>query len=554
MLKFKTSLATGLFSLALCMSQTACAASSAADGEPGEEIIGQVTALGVAPPVDAPASGSEADGPFKRLIIKNANLIDGTGAPVQGGVNITIEDSRIVAIDHVGGTRSVSENNDEADSGTKIIDASGQYVLPGLIDAHSHLGNPLHIYGGALTDPEYVFKLYLAHGVTSTRDVGSLMGLDWAVRQRDASNAGDISAPRIKAYALFPESLASEKEARDWVKAVKRKGADGVKFLGGSPAVVEAALSEIEAQGMGSAYHHSQVSVTRQNGLDTAEMGLDSLEHWYGLPEAMFSNQRVQDYPLDYDYNNEQDRFREAGKLWQQTAKPGSELWTQTIDKLIADDLTLSPTFSVYEAARDLMRVKEAEWHDDFTMPYMTRMFTANPKVHGSFFFNWRSEDEIAWRENYRLWMKFVNDYKNAGGRVVTGSDSGFLYSIYGFGYVRELELLQEAGFHPLEVIQSATMHGADLLGLGDKTGTIEVGKTADLVIVNENPLANFKVLYATGHEVFDFETNALTRTEGIRYTIKDGIVFDAKLLREQVKALVKDQIEKERLAATQKE
>ena len=119
---------------------------------------------------------------------------------------------------------------------------------------------------------------------------------------------------------------------------------------------------------------------------------------------------------------------------------------------------------------------------------------------------------------------------------------------------MRELELLQEAGFHPLEVIQSATMHGADLLGLGDETGTIEIGKTADLVIVNENPLANFKVLYGTGHEVFDFDTNTLTRTEGIRYTIKDGIVFDAKLLREQVKALVKDQIEKERIAATQKE
>ncbi|MGB0906063.1 MAG: amidohydrolase family protein [Maricaulaceae bacterium] len=540
-------LTTGLLSSFFCVGHAAFAASSSAGGEPGEEIISQFTSMGIAP-IDAPLSGSEAEGPFTKLIIKNVNLIDGTGAPVQGGVNITIANSRIIAIDHVGGTRSGTDGAVKIAPGTRVIDASGQYVMPGLIDAHSHLGNPLHIYGGQLTDPEYVFKLYLAHGVTTVRDVGSLMGLNWAVRQKTASAAGNISAPRIKAYALFPENLATARASKDWVKAVKRKGADGVKFLGGSPTAVKAALEEIQLQGMGSAYHHSQVFVTRQNALDTSAWGLDSLEHWYGLPEAMFSDRRVQDYPLDYDYNNEQDRFREAGKLWQQTAKPGSDTWNQTIDQLIANDLTLSPTFSIYEVARDLMRVKEAEWHDDYTMPYMTRMFTANPKVHGSFFFNWRSEDEVAWRENYRLWMTFVNDFKNAGGRVVAGSDSGFMYSTYGFGYVRELELLQEAGFHPLEVIQSATMNGAGLLGLGSQTGTIEIGKRADLVIVNENPLANFKVLYGTGHEKYDFETGTLNRTKGIVYTIKDGIVYDSEKLRAQVRDLVDGQIAKEGL------
>lgn len=550
MQKFKRSITIGILSLLLCTGQAACAASSSAGGEPGEEIISQFTAK-VAPPVDAPLSGSEAQGPYKRLILKNVNLIDGTGAPVQGGVNITIENSRITAIDHVGGTRSATSGDDEGDPGTHVIDASGQYVMPGFIDSHSHLGNPLHLYGGQLTDPEYVFKLYLAHGVTTVRDVGSLMGLSWVVRQKKASEAGKISAPKIQAYALFPENLATAQEAKIWVKAVRRKGADGVKFLGGSPAAVEAALKEIQALGMGSVYHHSQVSVTRQNALDTSAWGLDSLEHWYGLPEAMFTDRRVQTYPNDYDYNNEQDRFREAGKLWQQTAKPGSEVWTKTIERLIENDLTLSPTFTIYEVARDLMRVKEAEWHDEYTMPYMTRMFTANPKVHGSFFFNWRTADEVAWRKNYRLWMTFVNDFKNAGGRVVAGSDSGFMYSTYGFGYVRELELLQEAGFHPLEVIQSATMNGAGLLGIADKTGTIEIGKTADLVIVNENPLSNFKVLYGSGHEVYDFNAGKLTRTKGVVYTIKDGIVFDAEKLRQQVRKLVQDQIKKERLAAS---
>lgn len=509
--------------------------------EPGEAIISQVTAMGVAPPTNTPSIGDEAKGPFNRLVIKNANLIDGTGAPLQGGVTITIENDRIVKIEHVGGTRAIGGGETE-DPNTHVIDASGKYVLPGLIDVHTHLGNPLHIYGGKLTDPEYVFKLYLAHGVTTVRDVGSLMGLKWLVDQKNLSDSGKISAPRIIAYALFPEDLDTAAKSKEWVRAVHRRGADGVKFLGASPIAIKAALSEIQTHDMGSAYHHAQISVTRLNALDTAEMGLDSLEHWYGIPEAMFSDRVVQDYPLDYDYNNEQDRFREAGKLWQQTAKPGSDIWQKTIHDLITADLTLNPTFSVYEPARDLARVKDAEWHPEYTMPYMTRMFEANPRIHGSFFFDWTTTDEVAWRKNFQLWMTFINDYKNAGGRVAAGSDSGFMYSTYGFGYVRELELLQEAGFHPLEVLTSATLNGAELLNMDSDIGSIEVGKKADLIIANENPLTNFKVLYASGHANYDWEAGKMSRSQGIQNTIKDGIVFDNEQLREDVRTLVSAQ------------
>ncbi len=85
--------------------------------------------------------------------------------------------------------------------------------------------------------------------------------------------------------------------------------------------------------------------------------------------------------------------------------------------------------------------------------------------------------------------MTFVNEYKNRGGRVTTGSDSGFIFQLYGFAYVRELELLREAGFHPLEVIRSATLNGAEALKMDDQIGSIEVGKLADMVLVDSNPL-----------------------------------------------------------------
>ncbi|MFQ3339415.1 MAG: imidazolonepropionase-like amidohydrolase, partial [Colwellia sp.] len=130
--------------------------------------------------------------------------------------------------------------------------------------------------------------------------------------------------------------------------------------------------------------------------------------------------------------------------------------------------------------------------------------------------------------------------YKNHGGRVTVGSDSGYIFKIYGFSYIRELELLREAGFNALEVIQSATINGAEALDIEHDIGSIRAGKKVDLVIVAENPLRNLKVLYETGHFRLD-ENNKPIRAGGVNYTVKDGIVYDAKLLLAQVKVIVED-------------
>ena len=137
--------------------------------------------------------------------------------------------------------------------------------------------------------------------------------------------------------------------------------------------------------------------------------------------------------------------------------------------------------------------------------------------------------------------MQFVNEYKNKGGKVGVGSDTGFIYSLYGFGYIQEFELLQEAGFHPLEVIRSATLINAEELKMEDQIGSLQVGKKADLAIVDENPLHNFKVLYGTGAVKLNEQTGMVDRVGGIRWTIKDGIVFDAFKLRADVRKMVRD-------------
>ncbi len=142
-------------------------------------------------------------------------------------------------------------------------------------------------------------------------------------------------------------------------------------------------------------------------------------------------------------------------------------------------------------------------------------------------------------KNNYRLWMAFVNEYKNRGGRVTTGGDNGYIWEVYGFGYVRELELLREAGFHPLEVIRSATLYGAQALGMEKEIGTVEVGKLADFVITKENPLKNFQTLYGTGAVKLSDE-NKPVRVGGVTWTVKDGIVYDAKKLLADVREIVR--------------
>ncbi len=478
-------------------------------------------------------------GPYQRLILRGVIMVTGNGAPPLGPVDIVIEQDRIARLVSVGspGAEIDPDNRPQAGAGDRVMDLGGHYVLPGFVDMHGHLG------GDEQGVPaEYVLKLWLAHGITTVREPGSFNGLEWVLDHVRRSNANTIAAPRIIPYAGFglgaDEPIATPRQAREWIRDIARRGAKGVKFFGAPPAIMQAAFDELNKQNLGSAMHHAQLNVVRWNVLDSARAGLTTMEHWYGLPEAMFENQVIQDYPLDYNYNNEQHRFGEAGKLWLQTAAPGSERWNAVRDELIALDFTLDPTLTIYEASRDLMREQRAEWHDQYTHPQLMKFFQPSPEAHGSYWFDWTTQNEVDWKRNYQRWMSFLNDYKNHGGRVTTGSDSGYIYKVYGFGYIRELELLQEAGFHPLEVLQAATLNGAEALGMADEIGSIEVGKKADLLVVSENPLANFKLLYGTGHYRL-LEDGTPGHVHGLRYTIKDGIVYASDELLEDVRNIV---------------
>ncbi|MFT5640454.1 MAG: hypothetical protein ACI9A7_000551 [Cyclobacteriaceae bacterium] len=491
-------------------------------------------------PLSAP-DRNEGEGPYDEMIIRGAILINGNAAPPIGPVDVVVSNNIITKIQVVGSPGiaiNESKRPQSSSKDTKIIDASGMYLLPGFIDMHGHIG------GSAQgTTAEYVFKLWMAHGITTIREPGSFNGLDWTLEHQKRSDKNEITAPRIVPYTGFgqgSEGINTPEEAVEWVRENAEKGSQGIKFFGARPDIMEAALKENKKLGLRSACHHAQMNVGWVNVLNSSEWGLTTMEHWYGLPEAMFENQTVQNYPADYNYQDEQNRFEEAGKLWAQAAEPYSEKWNSVMNTLLERDFTLDPTFNIYDANRDLMRARRAEWHEYYTLPSLWKFYEPSNESHGSYWRYWGTEQEILWKKNYQLWMTFVNEYKNRGGRVTTGSDSGFIYQLYGFGYIRELELLREAGFHPLEVIRSATLYGAQALGMEKKIGTIEVGKYADMILTSANPLVNLKSLYGTGAIKLQ-EDNSITRLGGIDFTIKDGVIFDAKKLLKDVREMVKE-------------
>src|SRR5699024_7133881 len=380
----------------------------------------------------------EGEGPFEQLVIKDATIVDGTGAPPEGPMDILIEDNIIKQIGNV---------EDDILESAEVIEADGMYAMPGFIDNHAHIGGEAQGVSA-----EYVYKLWLAHGVTSVRDPGSNNGPEWTISEKERSANNEITAPRIYAY-IYPNAtdfgeINNPDDGREAIRAAKEMGADGLKLRRWDPPIMEAIIDEAQQLDLGTITHLEQTVVSPEYIPNMSSWGLGSLDHWYGLPESLFEDRVVQDFSADYNYSNEYDRFSEAGELWEQAADPGSDTWNNVMAELIDDGLTMTPTFSIYEATRDVMRVENEEWHEKYTAPSLQDFFEPSTESHGSFFFDWTTADEIAWKENFDLWMEFINDYKNNGGRVTTGSDSGFIYRTYGFGYIRELELLQEAGFH----------------------------------------------------------------------------------------------------------
>ncbi len=463
---------------------------------------------GGSPTGPAPEHGQRYD----RLLIRDVHVIDGNGTPTRGPLDVVVERDRIVQVG--GAIRGAFD---------AVIEGEGRYLLPGFIDAHIHLQDAR----GRIPMPfQYQLDIYLACGITTVRDVGS--DIEKAKQLREQSAKGEIAAPLIFIYGRAGGN--TPEEARASVRLVQEQGLDGVKIFGMDEAPMMALCDEAHKHGLRIAHH---VGVEETDAWDDIAGRVTTIEHWYGIPDAAipFGSQH---FPPEYNYNNEVDRFRWAGRLFKE-ADP--EILSTVLQGMVDAGVAWCPTLTIYEASRDVQRARTKPWFDDYLHPALQQYFQPDLASHGSYFLGWTTQDEVEWKNNYQLWFAALREFARRGGTICAGDDAGFIYTLYGFGFLRELELLQEAGFHPLDVIQMATLNGARVLGQEAELGRVKVGWKADLILVNGNPQQNLKLLYPIGTDIYE---DGESRMGGkVAWTIKDGYVYSPGSLMEEVRSMV---------------
>ncbi|MCA2986704.1 MAG: amidohydrolase family protein [Gemmatimonas sp.] len=483
-----------------------------------------------ATPIITKSFGDLGAGPYKALVIRNAMVIPGHGGPPAGPYDIKVEGNLItemVPFDPVTAERAGARPRM---TGDRIIDAGGKFVMPGMIDLHTHIRTlPMEI--------EYVYYLKLAMGVTTMVNAAD-RGYADGMREARRSAANEMIAPRMYPLVSYGAGTTFSRLQLDdpsmAPQVVKAMAANGVRVISMDPLgwnleLVGAIAKAAKANGMITSFHLQPANTAVTQAVKAACAGVTMIEHHYGYAESSLDG-ATQDFPRNYEYGNENDRFREAGRVW--TYANRERLLGAVVDSLVRCGVTMLPTRVVYEANRDLIRAMSLPWTEKYTHQALWNWNLPNPAFHGAYHYDWTSDDEYNWTAAYRLWGDLIFEFNRRGGTVAFGTDDNYIWATPGFSTVRELQLGRETGMKTLEVLKSATYTSARTLG-EPKLGLVRPGYTADLLIVDGNPAANLKYLYAFGDLALD-RSGAMMRTKGIVHTIKDGIVLEnANLMRE---------------------
>lgn len=481
-------------------------------------------------------------GPYGRLVIQGAMIVPGHGGPAYGPADIVIEGRQIVQIIAYNGVTGRPPDR-PVPAGDRVIDARGMYVMPGLIDLHTHIrSEPLPL--------QYVYDLKLAHGVTTMVN-GAGRGWENALEQQRLAADGKITAPRMYPIRDWGPSRSRDPghappadrmapwydpaRAPELARQLVAGGAHVIRVgsLAWNAELFGAVCRAVYDAGGITTVHLPPSDLAVVNAVRAAELGVTMIEHHYGYAESALGD-RVAPFPPNYNYMDEADRFRYAGTIWK--SAPNDVLFGEVVDRLVASGVAMVPTMSTYEANRDINRAMGLPWHERYTHRQLIDWYFPNPANHAAHHWNWTSRDEEAWARAFRKWQRLIFEFHRRGGHLSYGVDDPYIWNTSGIGNVRELQLMEEAGLDPLEVIRAATRSSAMTLRRPD-LGLVQAGYTADLAIVDGNPLENLRYLYAFG--ALDRVDGRMVRRGGVRWTIKDGIVFDNATLIDEVMAMV---------------
>jgi imidazolonepropionase-like amidohydrolase len=427
------------------------------------------------------------------VAITHVRVIDGTGAPPSENMNVILSNGKIQALGSAATT--------PVPLGAEILDGAGYSLIPGLVGMHDHL-----FYGGARTGLGFRVqemassfpRLYLAGGVTTIRTAG---GIDPStdLRLKRQIDRGWLAGPKLHVTGPYMQ-FSTPDETRKIVESWADKGTTSFKaYMYITRTALAAAIETAHKRGLKVTGHLCAVGYH-----EAVALGIDSLEHGL-LEDTEFDPGKVPDACPPQDSTN-------AALTKLEIEGPAVQ---DLIRDLVQHHVAITSTLPVYEtfvpfrlpsAARTLQTLDPAARKE-----YQDIRAGINQEGGSS-----------PWFLLLKKEMQFERDFVKAGGLLLAGEDpTGNGGNLAGFGDQREIELLVDAGFTPVEAIHIATANGATFLGESDRIGTLTPGKQADLVFLKGDPSTRISVV------------------ENVEIIFKDGVGYDSAKLIESVRESV---------------
>jgi len=446
-----------------------------------------------------------------KVVLTHVRVIDGTGAAAVEDQNVVIESGKISALQKGADVTAAT--------GLTVLDLHGYTVMPGIVGMHNHLFyiarpnlNSQRKYEQPVLAPQMTFsapRLYLAAGVTTMRTTGSVETYADLNLKRDI-DAGKLPGPHLDvtgpylegavSYFLQMPHLASPDDARQLVEYWAAQGVTSFKaYMNITRAELKAAIDAAHKRGIKVTGHLCSVTYR-----EAAELGIDDLEHGF------FVNTQL-------DPGKKPDVCSDsAGEYTLEHMPPDGSDAKDLIDTLVKHHVAITSTLPVFEGDAGGGRPQIRQQALDAMAPeareaffYMRQRPAPRPKTDE------KTDQAMLFKRDMELERAFVA----AGGLLIAGPDpTGAGDVVPGFGDQREIELLVEAGFMPVEAIKISTLNGASYMGKEKQIGSLAAGKNADLVVIKGDP------------------SKQISDIENVEIVFKDGIGYDSQKLLDSVK------------------